>query len=96
MDEFNNRIDAQRVVLTIVNAKSNDEPLLGLSRKAIDRWAQVNHRPYGDEVTKLLIIISDKLLFLANRSQQQVTPEYQMKSSEINDLSKQLKDIWIR
>lgn len=95
MDEFNNRMDAQRNILEIVNKKSRQhEELCGLSKKAIERWIHVNHIDPTSEVLRILMMISDKLFFLANKSQEQVSEAYKTVSSEIaslrNDLSKTL------
>lgn len=91
MDEFNNRIDAQRTVLQIVNRRfKGNEQLFGLSRKAIERWVVANRRDPRDELSSLLQAISEKLLFLANRSQEQISDEYQGLSSEVEHLTSKL------
>ncbi len=96
MDEFNNRMDAQRNVLEVVNQKIRQhEELCGLSKKAIERWIYVNNIDPTDEIPRLLMNISDKLFFLANKSQEQVSEEYKTVSTEIsalrNDLEKMME-----
>ena len=94
MDEFNNRVDAQREVLEIINSNfSNKEELCGLSEKAIKRWIAVNHQDANGEMVRILFIISEKLFFLANKSQEQITKEYADTSVEVEGLCIQLKKI---
>ena len=62
MDEFNNRMDAQRKVLEVVNQRNgNKEELCGLSKKAIERWIIANRLNPKDEISKILFKISEKL-----------------------------------
>ena len=43
MSEFNNRVDAQRKIIRLVNCSRDlQEELFGLSGGAIQRWARVN------------------------------------------------------
>ena len=93
MDEFNNRMDAQRNILEVINQKHRqDEELCGLSKKAIERWMHVNQIDPSSQIPKLVMDISDKLFFLANKSQEQVSDEYITISEEIfalrNDIEK--------
>jgi hypothetical protein len=84
MNEFNSRITAQRQVLQLVNRKNwGKEELFGLSRKAIDRWIAVNRIDPESQLVKLIETASAKLFFLANKSQEQVSEEYKLASSEI-------------
>jgi hypothetical protein len=84
MNEFNNRIAAQRRVLQLVNGKGwEKEELFGLSRKAIDRWAAVNSVDPKSRIVTLVEAASSKLFFLANKSQEQVSEEYKATASEI-------------
>lgn len=83
-DEFSDRIAAQRTVLRTVNTtRWKAEPLMGLSRKAIDRWIAVNKIDPSSRIANLVMHISSKLFFLANKSQDQVSSDYQMARSEI-------------
>lgn len=94
MEEFNNRINMQREVLGIVNGRRNQkEELCGLSKKAIERWISVNRFHANEEASKLLFTISEKLFFLANRSQEQISEKYVLVSSEISRLCCRLKKI---
>lgn len=91
MDEFNNRIEAQRIILEVINSKSSSEPLFGLSKGAIDRWRNSNTLKEDDAVLKMLYNISAKLFFLANKSQEQISERYQSVNAEIKMLMEQLK-----
>ncbi len=92
MDEFNNRMDAQRNVLEAINSKGNNkEELCGLSKKAIERWIVSNQINSESEICKILFSISEKLFFLANKSQEQISEEYRLVSSEISGLKLDLE-----
>ena len=68
MDEFNNRMDAQRDILEVINRQGNyTEELCGLSKSAIDRWIYSNYLNPMDEICKILFQIAHKLFFLANK-----------------------------
>jgi len=93
MDEFLNRITAQRQVINIVNkSKKFDFPLVGLSAKSIERWKKENYVNEKSEIIVFLYLISAKLFFLANKSQEQITNEYKLLSSTISELIKKLDD----
>jgi hypothetical protein len=92
MDEFNNRMDVQRQVLQTVNQQHSwTEELVGLSKKAIERWLHVNQVQSSSEVATTLFQISGKLFFLSSKSQEQVTEEYRSLSLEIQSLQTTLK-----
>ena len=91
MPEFNNRIAAQREVLEVVNRHPLTEELFGLSSKAIERWISVNHLHPESDLVRLIKTISGKLFFLANKSQEQITEEYQDVASEIASLTARIK-----
>ncbi len=92
MNEFNNRIAAQRQILQIVNRKRwKKEELLGLSSKAIERWVSVNQINPESRLVELIITASGKLFFLANKSQEQISEEYRMISREIADISRTIE-----
>lgn len=94
MDEFNNRIDAQRSVLEVVNRQSRfSEELCGLSKKAIERWIISNQLDSTSEICDILFQIAKKLFFLANKSQEQITEEYKALSVEIASLKVNLEKI---
>lgn len=67
MDEFLNRITAQRSVINIVNGKSNFPfPLVGLSSKSIERWKLENKVNENSELLNTLYLIASKL-FLSSK-----------------------------
>lgn len=82
MNDFLNRVDAQRMVLAAVNARSWSEPLFGLSRGAIDRW-RVCDSAIPAELLLLVEEAAGRLFFLANKSQEQVTEEYRIGSQDM-------------
>ncbi|MBJ2228815.1 hypothetical protein JFT67_07115 [Pseudomonas simiae] len=90
MREFNNRIDAQREVLTLVNRLDWREELYGLSSGAIERWIRVNGIDSASELPQVIYESAEKLFFLANKSQEQITDEYRLLSAEIDDVTKRL------
>jgi hypothetical protein len=82
--EFNNRIAAQRSILRAINSVSwGSEPLLGLSKRAIERWILMNRIQVSSPLANLVTAASSKLFFLANQSQDQMSEEYQSVQSEI-------------
>jgi len=84
MDEFNNRMNTQRLVLEAVNKKNYSEELFGLSSPAIARWIEKNHLQSNSRMVELVFAVSKKLLFIATKSQEQVSSEYQKMSLEIS------------
>lgn len=93
MNEFNNRIDAQRGVLAIVNSKQWKEELYGLSGGAIDRWVRVNGLDSATDLVRAIQEAADKLFFLANKSQEQITAEYRLLSAEVSRLTNRIAHI---
>jgi hypothetical protein len=92
MNEFNNRITAQRKALKIVNGSELFfEPLLSLTEKAIDRWSNNNRIDNRNQLVILLKSISESLFFLANKSQEQVTEDYKILSEKVNNQLLKLK-----
>lgn len=73
--EFNSRVDLQREVIKILNKKYFKNQLNGLSRPALDSWF-VNNDISDDSLKNSLVTISEKLFFIANKSQDQITEEY--------------------
>lgn len=91
MNEFNNRIDAQRNILRIVNKRSwRAEELTGLSSKAIDRWVLVNKIDTTSRLAELIRAVGRALFFLANKSQEQVTEEYKHRLREVVTLMNEI------
>lgn len=93
MIEFNNRIDAQRVILNLVNRGIWKEELYGLSSGAIDRWVRVNGIDPDADLARAICESADKLFFLANKSQEQVTDEYRLLSIEVLELTQRIARI---
>jgi len=87
MSEFNNRIDAQRKILIVVNSVKWQEELFGLSNGAIDRWINTNMLNTNSSLVELVHKAAEKLFFLSNKSQEQVTEDYKLLSSEVSDLT---------
>jgi hypothetical protein len=95
MSEFNNRIAAQREILIDVNSGRWQEELFGLSSGAIDRWMNVNRLEPGSALVELIRQAADKLFFLSNKSQEQITEDYKHLSSEVSALTAQIKQLII-
>lgn len=92
MNEFLNRITAQRQVINIVNQeKKLSFPLVGLSLKSIERWKKENSISDNAEISKVINLIASKLFFLANKSQEQITGEYKLLSKNVSELINHLK-----
>jgi len=92
MSEFNNRIDAQRKIIRLVNCSRDlQEELFGLSGGAIQRWARVNRLDEHDPLMVLLEEAAAKLFFLSNKSQEQVTDEYKSLSDEVARLTERIR-----
>lgn len=84
MDEFLGRMATQRHVLNIVNSQVVvREKLFGLSASAIGRWTSANQFDPSSKLTVLLKAISSELFFMATRSQETVSPEYELRRSKI-------------
>lgn len=90
MTEFNTRIAAQRHILEIVNLLAWREELFSLASKAIGRWLARNQIDSDSEIAGLVREAGAKLFFLANKSQEQITEEYRMLSSELDVLAQNL------
>lgn len=86
MAEFNNRISAQREILTAVNSLPWNEELFGLAGLAIDRWVISNKIDSDSRLTSLVREAGAKLFFLANKSQEQITSDYKILSAEVESI----------
>ena len=91
MSEFKNRIEAQRHILKIINASKWHEELFGLSSNAIERWVNNNCVNPQSQLVQLIKSVAEKLFFLANKSQEQITEEYQLKSAELVKIANLIK-----
>lgn len=84
MDEFVSRMATQRHVLNVVNSKMvTNEMLFGLSAGAIDRWAAANQLGPNSRLVTLLKSVSTELFFMATRSQEPVSSEYELRRTKI-------------
>lgn len=84
MDEFVGRMATQRHVLDVVNSNIDaKEKLFGLSASAIGRWATENCFGPSSDLVKLLKDVSSELFFMATRSQEPVSAEYELRRSKI-------------
>ena len=91
MTEFNNRIAAQRDILLAVNGARWREELYGMSSGALDRWVRANSLDRSSRLVSLLLEAAGKLFFLANKSQEQVTAEYRLRSAEVSGLAEEIR-----
>jgi hypothetical protein len=91
MNEFKDRMAAQRAVLTAVNTRPQTEELFGLSSKAIDRWALANHVTVDSKLRGLVESASSKLFFLANKSQEQISEDYRTVCTDIAALTEEIE-----
>lgn len=93
MTDFNNRISAQRKILSIINSVSWNEELFGLSSSSIERWIQSNKElDINSTLVSLIKNAASKLFFLANKSQEQITDDYKLLSIEVSELTKLIKN----
>jgi hypothetical protein len=77
-------MDAQRAILKQINQVTwPREELFALSEEAIQRWLSVNRLGEDYEIVKLAREAGDALLFLANASQEQVSPEYVSRTANV-------------
>jgi len=92
MNDFLNRMQAQREILNIVNDyKWYVEPLNSLTKKSIERWSAKNELSTGSKLVSLLYNIADKVFFLANKSQEQITDDYKKLSQDVRSLTIEIK-----
>jgi len=88
MNEFKNRMAAQRQILRLVNRREpQKEELFGLSNNAIERWTSVNAIDPSCNLLALVKAASGKLFFLANKSQEQISEDYRTASRDIGELT---------
>lgn len=92
MTEFGDRIRAQREVLRAVNSAIWTESLFGLSNQALRRWTDRNAIPPAAELVKYLRVASERLGFLANRSQMQVSDEYRQAWQDVEIATNHIED----
>ena len=94
MDEFANRMALQRHVLNVVNRNVDvTEKLFGLSSSAIERWMLANGFDPSSKVVSLLKQISEELFFIATRSQEPVSAEYEIRRQKIGEWIGDLENV---
>lgn len=93
MSEFVDRMSAQRAVLQVVNSRPRKEELFGLSSQAIDRWMDRNGVSPDSDVVMLLRSTSERLSFLASKSQMHLLSDYRDVSAEVDMLTDQIRKI---
>jgi hypothetical protein len=90
--DFADRVNAQRAILKQVNQIAwPHEALFAISKVAIQRWTSVNRLGEDSEIVKLVQEAGDALLFLANSSQQQISPEYAKRSINVSEVLENLR-----
>ena len=62
-----------------------------MSSGALDRWVQANSLDRSSRLVRLLLEAAGKLFFLANKSQEQITAEYQLRSDEVSGLTEEIR-----
>lgn len=92
MSEFGDRLGAQREVIRAINRATWKEPLFGLSHRAIQRWADKNHIAADSELALILRRVSERLGFLANRSQMQLSDEYRRAWKDVHDAKQEVSE----
>lgn len=90
--EFNSRVDLQRKVLKVVNNKRFKIQLSGLSKAAVDNWIFEN-KIIDENLKEIIYTIAEKLFFIANKSQDQITEEYQRLQLSVGYEINNLKNI---
>lgn len=91
-DSFSDRMDAQRAIVKQINQVTwPREELFALSEDAIQRWLSVNRLGEDYEIVKLAREAGDALLFLANASQEQVSPEYVSRMANVTSILERLR-----
>jgi hypothetical protein len=85
-------MDAQRAIVKQINQVTwPREELFALSEDAIQRWLSVNRLGEDYEIVKLAREAGDALLFLANASQEQVSPEYVSRTANVTLILERLR-----
>ena len=92
MDDFSNRMEAQRDFLKVINSSGwSGEPLSSLSDGAIQRWIMLNRLDTADPLVACVKSAGEALHFLANESQQQISDEYRARSHDFALLLREAK-----
>lgn len=85
MSDFFNRIKVQRRVIQIVNSSKLQFQIAGLSLSSIKKWAHDNSIEENSDIYTHLLLISSKLFFLSNKSQEQISEDYQMVIRDVKE-----------
>ena len=94
MGEFVSRMATQRQVLDLINSRLHlNEKLFGLSSSAIDRCVASNQLSPSSEVVLRVKDISSELFFMATRSQEPVSSEYELRREKIMQAVRELENI---
>ncbi|MEA9414298.1 hypothetical protein [Flavobacterium sp. PL02] len=94
MSDFLNRIDIQRRAIKIVNSNNSFRfHLAGLSINAVEKWREQNDISIEHDIMKMLLKISSKIFFLSNKSQEQITEDYKILSTEVDNYLCQLEGL---
>ena len=93
MSEFSSRVDAQRQILRAVNeGRWKSEQLFALNRKALQRWASVNHIDASTRLVKLLNAASAQIFVMANHSDDPVAGTYVITRERVNAIENQIRE----
>jgi hypothetical protein len=77
MNEFSNRVDAQRQILRAVNNRPwKNEQLFALNQKAIQRWIVANQVDPSSKLVQLLNEASAQIFVMANHSDDPIAGAY--------------------
>lgn len=94
MDEFVSRMATQRQVLDLINSRLDlNEELFGLSSSAIDRWVASNQLSPSSAIVLQVKEIAAELFFMATRSQEPVSSEYELRRENIMQAVRMLERI---
>lgn len=91
MSEFVDRMAAQRELLRVVNSIPWTEELYGLSKAGIQRWVVANQLSTESAEVKLVHEAAGALNFLAARSQEQVSRDYQRVCADVSSTARRLQ-----
>jgi hypothetical protein len=89
MNKFLNRIYLERKALKLINSNSNSNELAGLTRLAIDVWRE--NTKGLDMIIPLVLVLSEKLSLINERSGERFTAEYELNSEECELVFKKLE-----
>jgi hypothetical protein len=91
MSEFNSRVEAQRGLLKIVNARPwQGEQLFALNEKAINRWTAANRLDQTSMLVRLLHKASQQIFAMANHSDDPICGTYRLSTIELARIGDEL------